>query len=295
MITPQFLNKGDKISIIATARKVKKLDINRAINFILINGFEVELGNNLFSKNHQFAGTDEQRLEDFQNAISHSTSKAILFARGGYGSIRILDRIDFSPLLNNPKWLCGYSDITIFHSHLHNLGIKTIHSTMALSSFNKTSFDLLFNILKNKFPLYEFRSHKLNRNGFAKGELIGGNLSILYSLLGSDSDINTDGKILFIEDLDEYLYHIERMMFSLKRNGKLKNLKGMIVGSMLDMKDNVVAFGRTAEKIIFDIVAEYDYPVCFNFPSGHGKENMPLILGNEVELRVDSKCVLQFI
>lgn len=292
LIQPLYLKKGDKIGIVACARKISREEIQPAVDILKSWGLEVVLGNNLFNADNQFSGTDNERAEDLQQMLDDSTIKAIISARGGYGTIRIIDLLDFSKFKQNPKWIIGYSDITVLHSHIHNLGFETIHATMPINFMvNKEATESLRKALFGEKIEYNFESHPLNRNGKAEGQLIGGNLSLLYALSGSISDIDTKGKILFIEDLDEYLYHIDRMMINLKRSGKLKNLAGLIVGGMTDIKDNTVPFGKTAEEIILDAVKEYDYPVCFNFPAGHIDKNMALIFGKQLIFAVKENKV----
>ncbi len=289
MISPEALQQGDTIALVATARKVSPEEMQPAINILKDWGLNVVTGKNLYKQDNQFAGTDAERATDFQWALDDKNIKAILFARGGYGTVRMIDAIDFSNFQKNPKWLIGFSDITVFHSHVHtHFGIETLHSPMAIN-FPKTSeetLDAIKNILFGKPSGFTISGSSFNRKSIAKGAIIGGNLSLLFALAGTASDIDTHGKILFVEDLDEYLYHIDRMMMQLKRSGKLKNLVGLIVGGMSDMRDNTIPFGKTAEEIISDHVAEYNYPVCFNFPAGHIANNQPLILGREVELKV---------
>ena len=298
MKLPEKLVQGDKIAIISSARKVVMEEIQFAIETVTSWGFEVVLGKNLFAQQNQFAGSDEQRAEDLQTMLDDKSVKAILFARGGYGTVRVIDKINFFEFKKNPKWICGFSDITILHSHIHShFGIATLHSPMAFN-FSKTPTEVLekikFVLLNSTSLVYETEKHLLNKSGNAKGILVGGNLSMLYSALGSESDVDTEGKILFLEDLDEYLYHIDRMMMSLKRAGKLKNLAGLVIGGMNDMKDNTIPFGKNAEEIILDAVKEYDFPVCFNFSSGHISNNFPLIFGREIELSVGKKTMLTF-
>ena len=219
--------------------------------------------------------------------------KAILCARGGYGIIRIIDQIDFSNFLKKPKWIIGYSDITILHSHIHrNFGIETIHGTMAAGLTDKASAESLRKVLWGEKISYKFDTHPLSKPGSTEGLVVGGNLAILCSLAGSNSDLDTSGKILFIEDIGEYFYRLDRMMWQLKRAGKLENLIGLIVGGMTDMLDNNNPFGKTALEIIIEAVQEYDYPVCFGFPAGHGPDKQTLILGRKVTLSIDrSTCV----
>jgi muramoyltetrapeptide carboxypeptidase len=292
MIIPTYLKKGDKIGIIATARKISETELAPALKIIEENGLIPVLGKNLFHSYHQFSGTDAERCADLQAMLDDNSIKAIIIARGGYGTVRIIDKIDFSNFKKNPKWIVGYSDITVLHAHINKmLGIATLHATMPINFLQDTyATETLFKALFGEKLHYEFVAHKLNRKGNAEGELVGGNLSILYALSGSISDINTNDKILFIEDLDEYLYHIDRMMMNLKRSGKLSNLKALIVGGMSDMKDNTVPFGKTAEEIIAEHVEEYSYPVCFGFPAGHIKNNYALKMGAIAKLNIADEC-----
>jgi muramoyltetrapeptide carboxypeptidase len=300
MIRPAFLQYGDKIGIISTARKITLEELQAAITCFTSWGLEVVLGDNLFKVHHQFAGSDMERSEDLQSMLDNEEIKAVVCARGGYGTVRVIDRIDFSRFQKKPKWICGFSDVTVLHSHIHqHFGIQTIHSLMPVNlkttECNSEAASSLKNALFGEPLSYDYPSHMLNRTGQAIGEIVGGNLSILYSLLGSSSDINTAGKILFIEDLDEYLYHIDRMMMNLKRNGKLDNLKALVVGGMSDMYDNSIAFGRTAVEIVKEAVDEYNYPVSFNFPAGHIQDNRAFYLGSKVELTVEtSRSALKF-
>jgi muramoyltetrapeptide carboxypeptidase len=295
MITPSYLKKGDKIGITACARKVSPEELEPAINAFKEWGLKVILGKNLFKAQDQFAGTDEERAEDLQLFLDDPSIKAIVGARGGYGTLRIVDRLNFDAFKKSPKWIVGYSDITVLHSHVHNLNIESLHAKM-LIHFTKEndSSEALKRALFGELNNYETSSHSLNRRGSASGELVGGNLSLLYALNGSISDLDTTGKILFIEDLDEYLYHVDRMMLSLKRSGKLSRLAGLIVGGMTDMRDNIIPFGKTAEEIILDAVKEFNYPVCFNFPAGHVERNLPLYLGRTIRLNVDDQTKISF-
>ncbi|MBL7888996.1 MAG: LD-carboxypeptidase [Bacteroidia bacterium] len=286
-IQPEFLKKGDKIGIVACARKISKEELQPAIDILQNWGLEVVLGKNIFNAEHQFSGTDEERAADLQSMLDDTSIKAVISARGGYGTVRIIDKLDFSTFKKQPKWIIGYSDITVLHSHIHNMGIQTLHATMPINfKVNEEATETLRKALFGEELRYTFEPHALNKNGKAEGVLVGGNLSLLYALCGSNSDINTNGKILFIEDLDEYLYHIDRMMMNLKRSGKLSGLAGLIVGGMSDMKDNAVPFGKTAEAIILDAVKEYNYPVCFHFPCGHIDRNLAVVLGKKVQLTV---------
>ncbi|MDO9187735.1 MAG: LD-carboxypeptidase [Bacteroidia bacterium] len=295
MQQPPFLKKGDKIGIIAPARKISKEEIQSAIDIFNAWGLEVVLSKNLFNADNQFSGTENERAEALQIMLNDDSISAIISARGGYGTIRIIDKIDFTNFKKHPKWIIGYSDITVLHSHINNFGIETLHATMPINfTKNEEATETLRKALFGEQLNYEVESHPLNRKGKAEAELIGGNLSLIYALTGSVSDIDTKGKILFIEDLDEYLYHIDRMMLNLKRSGKLDHLAGLIIGGMTDMKDNTIPFGKTAEEIIIDAVKEYDYPVCFNFPGGHVEKNLALYFGRKVKLNVADTVQLIF-
>ena len=292
MTFPPYLHPGDCIGIVAPARKISPKEVKPAIDFLENQGFRVAIGKNLFNKHFQFAGTDEERAADFQAFLDDPDIKAIWCARGGYGSVRIIDRLNFTDFKNHPKWICGYSDITVFHSHLHQLGISTLHCTMPVKIDRDDSDNMnnrtMIQALTGGVLAYTMPNFSMNRAGTAVGELVGGNLSILYSLLGSASDVDTTGKILFIEDLDEHLYHVDRMMQALKRAGKLAGLAGLVVGTMEDMHnlDPNNPFGQTAEEIVAACCAEYGYPVCYQFPTGHGEHNVALKLGAKVTLSV---------
>jgi muramoyltetrapeptide carboxypeptidase len=299
MITPPYLKTGDKVAIIATARKVSSAEVEPAIVLLRSWGLMVITGQSLTAGYNQFAGTDEERTSDMQQMLDDTSVRAIFCARGGYGSVRIIDRLDFSGFVAAPKWIVGYSDITVFHAHIHrNFGIETLHGTMPINfpagGTGTPSLESLRKALFGEAVQYRFASHPLNRIGTASGEVVGGNLSMLYSLSASASDIDTGGKILFIEDVDEYLYHIDRMMMNLKRSGKLDRLAGLVVGGMTGMNDNTIPYGFTAEESIAAAVAEYDFPVCFNFPAGHQEDNFALIMGRQAELTVADETALRF-
>lgn len=287
LIQPAYLKKGDKIAIVASARKISMQELQFAIDIFKNWGLEIMLSKNIFNQDNQFSGTDDERAADLQTALDDDSVKAIISGRGGYGTMRIIDKIDFTKFKQQPKWVVGYSDITVLHSHIHNFGIQTLHATMPINfSVNTEAVETMRKILFGEKLNYEIEKHTLNRKGIAETEVVGGNLSLLYALTGSSSSVHTKEKILFIEDLDEYLYHVDRMMVSLKRYGKLSDLAGLIVGGMTDMKDNQIPFGKTAEEIIMDAVKEYNYPVCFNFPAGHVDRNLALILGKKMKLVV---------
>jgi muramoyltetrapeptide carboxypeptidase len=298
-MTPSFLKSGDTVAIVSTARKISEEDLKAGIE-ILKWGLNTSFGKNLFQSLNQFAGTDEQRAEDFQNALDDKNVKAIWLARGGYGTVRVIDKIDWTGFKKNPKWIIGYSDATVIHSHVErNCAIETLHAPM-IFNLGKITNEALSNLKKIIFGekiKYSFEENiysDINRFGNAEGELIGGNLSILYSLLGSNSDIDTKGKILFIEDLDEYLYHVDRMMYALKRANKLSNLVGLIVGGMSEMKDNKVRFNKTAEEIICESAAEFSFPILFGFPAGHIRNNNPLIFGSKISMKVNVESEIFF-
>lgn len=293
MIRPPFLKAGDTVGITCPARKISLQDIQVAIDRLKSWDLNVVIGDTIGKADHQYAGSDVERRNDLQKMLNNPSINAILFGRGGYGTVRILDDLDFRPFLDKPKWLLGFSDITYLHTLLNcNIGVETIHSTMPISfpTNTKESIDSLHDILFGKPLEYRFSAHSLNRNGEMNGEIVGGNLSILYSILGTKSILNTHQKILLIEDLDEYLYHIDRMMMAMKRAGKLKHLAGLLVGGMSDMNDNTIPFGKTAEEIIYEHIAEYDYPVCFNFPCGHIPDNRAVILGRNAKVEVGDTC-----
>jgi muramoyltetrapeptide carboxypeptidase len=299
VITPPYLTKDDKIGIIAPARCINFDEVHPSIRVFQKWGLEVVLGTNIFRKCNQFAGKDELRLADLQQMLDDDSIRALVCARGGYGTVRIIDQVDFKAFQSSPKWIVGYSDVTVLHSHIHrHLGIETLHAVMPINiTTDETTNDAqetLKNALFGKIRSYSYPATPLARAGETEGVLTGGNLSILYSLMGSVSEIDTTGKILFLEDVDEYLYHIDRMMIGLKRAGKLSKLKGLIVGGMERMNDNNIPYGRTANEIIADAVAEYKYPVCFDFPSGHGENNLALILGRKVKLNVGNEVELDF-
>ena len=294
MIIPQRLNVGDKIGIISTARKISFQELKPAIKILETWGLKVILGNFLFESKNQFSASVNKRAADLQNMINDDTIRAILCARGGYGTVQIIDKIDFSRLNNKPKWIIGYSDITILHSHLNQIGLATLHATMPIN-FSQNTADALNSLHNNLFnntdKVINAPTHKYNRLGKVNAEIVGGNLSVLYSLIGSRSIVNTDYRILFLEDLDEYLYHIDRMIINMKRSGMFNNLKGMIIGAMNDMHDNVIPFGKTAEEIILEHIKEYNFVFCFGFPSGHIDGNQSLRLGVSSVLEINENGV----
>lgn len=288
MKIPPYLKKGDTVAILATARKIDMAPLKPAIALLKSWGLNVVTGKTVGLDNNQLAGADWQRATDFQEMIDDPAIKAVWCAKGGYGTVRMIDRVDFTKFKKNPKWIIGFSDATVLHSHINNMNIATLHGIMCISVANATNEakESLRKALFGETLAYTIPAHPFNKHGAVTAELIGGNLSVLYSILGSRSEPDYKGKILFIEDLDEYLYHIDRMMMNLKRNGYFANVKGIIIGSMSKMRDNDIPWGHDALEIIQDITKEYNIPICFNFPAGHIHDNRALILGSEVTLTV---------
>lgn len=290
MKIPPYLKKGDTVAIVCTARKFFPEDAKPAIELLESWGLKVKLGKTIGLDSCQLGGTDMERAADFQEQLDNDNIKAIWCARGGYGTVRIIDRIDFSKFKKHPKWVMGFSDVTVLHSHINTLNVATLHSIMpftvpkAPEEVKQTFKNALFGV-KNAYVL---PSKPYDRKGTAHGELVGGNLSILYSLLGSKSSISTKDKILFIEDLDEYLYHVDRMLYNMKRNDYFKNVKGIIVGSMHDMHDNEIPFGQDEVQIITEIAKGLNIPIAFEFCAGHQKDNRTLVLGAQVSFEVNA-------
>lgn len=294
MYRPEYLNPSDKIAILSTARKVDIAEIQQGINWLRELGLEPVMGKTIDLSENQYAGSDEERAADFQQALDSPEIKAIWFARGGYGSIRIFDLINWDLFILNPKWLVGYSDITIWHNLVNNFyGIQSMHAPMpyTVPSNSMECVHATGDMLFGRHKGIEFHTTSYNIEREISGEIIGGNLSILYSLLGTKTGFNTNGKILYLEDIDEYLYHIDRMFISLKAANKLSGLKGLLIGTFSDVKDNVIPFGKTYQEIILEHCAEYDYPIFFDVPCGHIANNMPLRLGAQVNISVKEKKV----
>ncbi len=294
MKIPAYLQKGDTVAMVCTARSFSRDEAQQAVNLFESWGLNIVFGSTIDINANQLGGTDEQRASDLQKMMDDDTIKAIWIARGGYGTVRIIDKLDFSKFIKNPKWIIGFSDITVLHSHIHNLGVATLHAIMpysvpkAAEEAKETLYKALFNID------YEIKisSNSSNKTGDAEGLLIGGNLSIIYSLLGSKSSVDTQNKILYLEDLDEYLYHIDRMFYNLKRNGYFDDLNGLIIGGMTDMHDNQIPFGYDVKQIVLDLCKEYNFPICFDFPAGHIPDNRALKLGTKVSLNIDNEFTI---
>jgi muramoyltetrapeptide carboxypeptidase len=291
MQTPQNIKPGSKIRIVSPAGKIDKKKVLPTVKWFEKYGYHVELGKYVFAKHFQFAGTDEQRLEDLQTAFDDPETDVIICSRGGYGTVRIIDKLNFAKFIKNPKWLVGFSDITALHLALHKIGIASAHAAMPAFLFNENgtpneNLISLMSLLEGENLNYKTQQNKFNRTGRAEAQLIGGNLSIIVSLLGTDYEPDTAGKILFIEDVDEYLYHIDRLLHQLKLTGKLNQLAGLVVGDFTEIKDNKSLFGQTVEEIITDAVKTFDFPVYFGFRAGHDKLNRALAFGKEWELKV---------
>jgi muramoyltetrapeptide carboxypeptidase len=299
MKTPPYLKPGDTIGIVSPAKIIKREIVENAVRLLEKRGFKVKLGKYVFDGEHYFAGTDEERAADFQLMLDDGEVKMILCSRGGYGAVRILDKLDFTKFRQYPKWVAGYSDITVFHSHLNIIGYESLHAEMPLnfpeSEQTNSAIDSLLTAATGRHLSYEIDENHLNRQGICEGALVGGNLTLLISLLGSPTALSTDGKILFMEEVGEKFYHIDRMMLTLKRAGKLNKLAGLIVGALNDMTESDLKFGKTAEEIVFEAVSEYNFPVCFGFPAGHVPDNRALIFGRHTRLEVGNGVKIDFI
>ncbi len=297
MIFAEYLKPGDRIRIVSPAGKVQKDKVLPGIELLQDEGYEVIPGKHVFDRHFQYAGVDQLRVSDFQEALNDPLTKVILCARGGYGTVRLVEKLDFSPLLKNPKWIVGFSDVTVLHNVCNQLGIASIHGSMPgffLENKKTTrSFLSLMELLSHGKSKIESTTHTLNREGSCSGELVGGNLSLIYSLQGTPWQLNTKGKILLIEDLSEYLYHLDRMMQNLKLAGQLKNLAGLVVGGFTEMQDNESPYGKSTHEIIMEAVQDYNFPVCFEFPVGHIPKNLALMLGGNYKLEVGKTCTLE--
>jgi muramoyltetrapeptide carboxypeptidase len=300
---PPYLKRGDVIGITCPSGYITLEDIQPAVEKMKEWGFEIRVGETVGTRDFTFAGSDEQRSKDFQSMVDDDSVKAIMLGRGGYGAVRIIDAIDFKKFSKHPKWVIGFSDATVFHSHINkNFSIATIHSKMCnsfpseleiVTNAQIDSIDSIRKCLTGDKMQYAASTNSYNRTGITEGILVGGNLSILENLAASKSDINTDGKILFIEEVEEYLYNIDRMLWNLKRSGKFDKLKALIAGGFDKIKpdDPGEEFGKTVFEMILEKVKEYDYPVCFDFPVGHQKENYALKCGVKHQLNVSDNSV----
>ncbi len=284
------LNPGDLIEILAPAKSIEKIRVDAAVKTLKAMGFRVRVSKYCLGSYNYFSGTISERLSDFQNAVDDDEVKAILCARGGYGCVQIVDKIQWANMLRNPKWIIGFSDVSVFHQKLWGMGIKSIHGTMPLN-FSDNSVESLLTLKSalttNSYSI-KSKQTKHNKAGAAKAILIGGNLSILYSLLGTDDHVDYNNSILFIEDLSEPIYHLDRMLYALSKAGVLARIKGLVVGGMTDMTDTAVPFGMVYEEVILSHFEYRNIPICFNFPAGHINDNRAIIIGSEAELNVSS-------
>lgn len=293
-ILPPYLKKGDAIGLVAPAGYMPNEKFQECIEVLTRIGYRVVTGSTPGHEFHYFSGTDAERLKDLQQMMDNPEIKAILCVRGGYGSGRIVDQLNFKKFVRHPKWLVGFSDITVFLNHLYaNFHIASIHGPMA-GAFNEGEgvneyVQSMLDALRGKKANYRVPPHTYDRKGKYSGVLAGGNLMLLVNLIGTPSEVNLKDKILFIEDTGEYIYSIDRMMYHLKRSGRLKKIKGLVVGRFSEMKDTDRPFGQSVEEVIRDAVKEYTFPVCFNFPVGHQPENYALKVGATYELTITSK------
>ena len=293
MKIPPHLVPGDKVAIVSPASPIDRAIVEQGANILRQQGLLVEIGAHTCDRENAFSASDQLRAADLQKALDDKSIKAIFFSRGGYGSLRTHLLINWSSFFKRPKWLIGFSDITVFHSYLSNHHIASLHGVMTAwfeQNGEKTdSFIQLMDILYGKWPNYQTEAHPFNRLGHGSGILIGGNLSLLYALRGTPLDLQPKGKILFLEDIGEYPYHIDRMMQNLKASGILKQLSGLIVGYFTDTKKEETPFGQTPYQIIREAVSTYHYPVLFEFPAGHELPNCPLVLGSRISLEISEK------
>ncbi|HEX4851009.1 MAG TPA: LD-carboxypeptidase [Puia sp.] len=294
---PPYLKAGDTIGIVCPAGYKSMEGTQAAIDRFISWGYLVKIGKTVGSdSSNYFSGTDEERLNDFQKILDDDEVNAVFCARGGYGLGRIIEKIDFKKFRNNPKWIIGFSDITILHAHIYaNYGISTIHGPMASAFAKDQTGNIYVNSLRNALEGHKIKyhadPHELNRKGEAIGELVGGNLTLVSHLMGTSSELKTKGRILFLEDVGEYLYNIDRMLYQLKRAGKLDKLAGLIIGGFTEMKDTERPFGKKVYEIIHDVVREYRYPISFGFAVSHDKENLALKTGIGYKLKVSKNKV----
>jgi muramoyltetrapeptide carboxypeptidase len=298
MIRPAFLRQGDTVSIVASGRKLDKKSIDAATAVIKSWGLNVKLSKNLFSEKHNYlSGSDAERLSDLQETLDDHSLKAIICARGGYGTTRILDQLDFKNFAKAPKWICGFSDITALHLKLQTLNVQSIHGTMPVqfsnSAYHVSAEQLRGVLFGESVTLTATSNH--NRSGKIEGELIGGNLSLLAESLGTSSELQTDNKILILEEVGEYVYRLDRLLVQLKRAGKLDNLSGLVIGHMTDIKEGELPFGEGVEQLVLQHTKDFNYPVAFNFPTGHDNPNLSWIEGAHAKLVVTaSQATLSF-
>lgn len=294
LIQPPYLKAGDTVAIVAPSGilKHREGEVQQAVNLLKSWGLHAVVGKHVFSKDNHFAGTDNERCEDLQKAMDDPTISAIWCARGGYGTVRVLDKLDYTKFKEHPKWVIGYSDITALHNQLHNEGFESLHALMCVS-LTKDLGEIEATVSTFKSALfgmpegYTLEGSNYNKIGEASGPLVGGNLTMLHTMLGSNTSIDTSGKILFIEEIGEYKYHIDRMLQSLKRAGYFDNCKGVIVGDMSKLRKNTTLWGTSIEQLILDALSDYNFPIAFNMPAGHEKDNRALVLGKTITLKVE--------
>tara|TARA_R110002074_G_scaffold144735_1_gene292660 strand:- start:28 stop:930 length:903 start_codon:yes stop_codon:yes gene_type:complete len=291
MLIPPLLSQGDKIAIVAPAKKIQS-DLTFAVNTLTEWGLTPVLGEHVLATDHYFAGTDNQRLHDLQEALDNPEIKAILIARGGYGTTRILEQVNWAKFLENPKWICGFSDITSLITELNNRSIACIHGPLGVTlDWDELTTESLKSMLFEGKVNYNVPPHPLNQLGQTNAELIGGNLSIICNSIGTSSEIQTKGKILFLEEVGEYIYHLDRMLVQLKRAGKLDNLAGIIIGDFSSMKDHKDSFGAEALEVIARNLAGLNIPIAYGFPLGHEKRNLPVYCGVSGNFEVNESNV----
>ena len=284
-----------KIRIVSPAKQIDKATVEYALTWLKNTGFEVEVSKHALGQHHYFSGTKEERLNDFQDALDDDLVDVILCARGGYGSVQLIDDLNFDAFKKKPKLIVGYSDITVFHNHISShFNLPTIHGTAPLNFEENTAAALesMVNAINGDSNHYRFGSHPFNITGMISAPVVGGNLAILYALIGTNSDADYEGKILFIEEIGEAVYAVDRMMYALKKSGKLDQIKGVIVGGMTNMKDSEIPYGQSVEEIIHGHIQPYHIPLCFNFPGGHIADNRAVIIGKEAHLIIRDQEVL---
>jgi muramoyltetrapeptide carboxypeptidase len=278
-----------KIRLVSPAKHIAEEAVDFAVKFLLDNGFEVEVGAHVLGKHNYFSGTLEERVSDFQVALDDPTVDVILCTRGGYGCVQLIDELDFSGFMAHPKLIIGYSDVTVFHEHISKVfNLSTVHGTAPLN-FSENSIEALtsfVNVINGKVNRYELEAHQLNVTGVISAPMTGGNLAIIYSMLGTNSEADYTGKILFIEEVGEAVYSIDRMFYALKKAGKLDQIAGLMVGGMTNIKDSEIPYGCSVEEVIHQHIAPLNIPLCFNFPAGHIDDNRALIIGKKATLSV---------
>lgn len=292
-IQPEYLKPGDEVAIVSPSFCIDEDKLGNAVDFLAKWGLKASIGKNAAKRSGPFAGTDDERLQDLQEATSNPSVKAVICSRGGYGLSRIIDRIDFSVLKKHPKWYVGFSDITVLHMWINRkYNIMSIHADMPLHYNDpeklKTNFTTLKNALFGKHAGISWKGNFF-RESKIEGEIIGGNLSLFHSLTGTAAEPDTRGKILFLEEVGEYFYHVDRMMNSLKLAGKLKDLSALMIGGMNKMEDTKIPWGKSVQETIMNIVGEYDYPVLFDFPAGHTNDNRAFYIGRESQIEISGK------